>query len=117
MLIIVFLMGILCHSQSYEFGIQHNGGYNFSIVATPNFDATNTDISDIGFALMLPAGDANITNVSDFNGRPWGTTEITATQLTGAGLGDGTRDSFAMNLPPGQTLLSHTSGTPFTLLS
>ena len=56
-------------SQGYQFGIVHNSDYNFSIVAVPDFDATNTDVSDIGFALMLPAGDADIINTVDFNGR------------------------------------------------
>jgi len=114
-LLITLLISALCYSQGYQFGIQHNGGYNFSIIATPDFDGTNTDISDIGFALMLPAGDADITNISDFNGRVWGVTEFTAMQLTGLGLGDGTRDGFAMNLPPGQTILSHNNGVPFVL--
>lgn len=104
-------------SQGYEFGIVHNSDYNFSIVAVPDFDATNTDISDIGFALMLPAGDTDIINESQFNGRNWSTNQVTASQLTGAGLGDGTRDAFVMNLPPGQTILSHTTNTPFILLT
>ncbi|MEO1033179.1 MAG: T9SS type A sorting domain-containing protein [Bacteroidota bacterium] len=116
-LMMALLIGVLGYAQGYEFGIQHNGGYNFSIVAIPDFDGTNTDISDIGFALMLPAGNADISNVSTFNGRLWGTTEFTAGQLTGLGLGDGTRDGFAMNLPPGQTILSHTNGVPFVIVT
>ncbi|WP_299335806.1 T9SS type A sorting domain-containing protein [uncultured Psychroserpens sp.] len=104
-------------SQDYQFGIVHNTDYNFSVVAVPSFDGTNTDISDIGFALMLPAGDADIINVSQFNGRDWTSNQVTAAQLTGAGLGDGTRDAFVLNLPPGQTLLSHTTDTPFVLVS
>ena len=115
--IITLFIGYLSYAQGYEFGIQHNGAYNFSIVAIPDFDGTDTDISDIGFALMLPAGDADITNVSTFNGRVWGTTEFTAAQLSGLSLGDGTRDGFAMNLPPGQTILSHSTGVPFVIVT
>ncbi|MEM5564282.1 T9SS type A sorting domain-containing protein [Psychroserpens sp. AS72] len=104
-------------SQGYQFGIVHNSDYNFSIVAIPDFDATNTDISDIGFALMLPAGDADILNITQFNGRLWTPNQVTAAQLSSFGLGDGTRDAFVMNLPPGQTILSHTTNVPFVLMS
>nr|WP_321237167.1 T9SS type A sorting domain-containing protein [uncultured Psychroserpens sp.] len=104
-------------SQSYQFGIQHNSSYNFSIVAIPDFDATDTDVSDIGFTLMLPAGDADIVNISQFNGRPWAANQFTAAQLSAAGFGDGTRDAFVMNLPPGQSLVSHTADTPFVIFT
>ena len=116
-LFFAFLFTISGFSQGYEFGIVHNSDYNFSIVAVPDFDGTNTDISDIGFALMLPTGDADIINISQFNSRNWSATQVTASQLTDFGLGDGTRDAFVMNLPPGQTILSHTTNTPFVLVT
>lgn len=116
-LLSLLLLSAFGFAQSYEFGIQHNGGYNFSIIATPDFDATDTDVSDIGFTLMLPAGSADVINESQFNGRPWGVTQATAAQLSGLGLGDGTRDAFVMNLPPGQTILSHSTGVSFTLVT
>lgn len=105
------------YAQQYDFGIVHNGGYNFSVVATPDFDATDTDVSDIGFTLMLPAGDADVTNLTQFNGRAWSTTQVTEAQFTTAGVDSDGRDGFLMNLPPGQTILSHTNGTPFILVS
>lgn len=116
-IILLFSCSTLLWSQNYDFGIVHNGGNNFSIVATSDFSATDTDVSDIGFALMLPTGDANITNMSTFNSRLWSATKVTATQLTTLNLGDGTRDAFAMNLPPGQTILSHSNGTSFVLVT
>ncbi|MEM5565196.1 T9SS type A sorting domain-containing protein [Psychroserpens sp. AS72] len=116
-LLFTILFTITGFSQGYQFGIVHNTDYNFSIVAIPDFDATNTDISDIGFAIMLPAGDADILNISQFNGRLWTPNQVTAAQLTSFGLGDGTRDAFVMNLPPGQTILSHTTNVPFVLMS
>jgi hypothetical protein len=116
-LIITITFAFTGFSQGYEFGIVHNSDFNFSIVAVPSFDATDTDISDIGFALMLPSGDADIINISQFNGRNWTANQVTATQLTGAGLGDGTRDAFIMNLPPGQTILSHVTDSPFVLVT
>lgn len=116
-LLLACTLTITGFSQSYEFGIVNNDGYNFSIVAVPSFDGTNTDISDIGFALMLPAGDADIINITQFNGRTWTANQVTAAQLTGAGLGDGTRDAYVMNLPPGQTMQSHSTDVPFVLIT
>lgn len=115
--IITLLISFTVSSQSYQFGIVSNNNYNFSIIAMPDFDATDTDISDIGFAIMLPAGNADLVNISQFNTRTWTANEVTAAQLNSLSLGDGTRDGFAMNLPPGQTMLSHTSGVPFILVS
>jgi hypothetical protein len=112
------LIALTIQAQNgYEFALVHDGGHAFSITATPNFDAANTDVSDVGFALMLPAGANDVVNLSQFNGRAWSATEVTAAQLAGLGLGDGTRDGFAMNLPPGQTILSHTNAIAFTLVS
>jgi hypothetical protein len=115
--IIALLITCTAFSQAYQFGIVHNGGYSFSVVANPDFDVTNSDVSDIGFALMLPAGNADIINISDFNGRAWSVTQVTEIQFTGAGINSNGRDGFAMNLPPGQTILSHTMNTPFVLVS
>jgi hypothetical protein len=112
------IMSCMTFAQNgYELALIHNGGYSFSVTATPNFDATDTDISDVGFALMLPTGDADVTSLSQFNGRAWSATQVTAAQLTGLGLGDGTRDAFAMNLPPGQTIQSHTAGEQIVLIT
>lgn len=116
-LLFTLICTITSFSQSYEFGIVRNSGYNFSIVAIPDFDATDTDVSDIGFTLMLPAGDADIINISQFNGRPWAANQFTAAQLSGAGFGDGTRDAFVMNLPPGQSIVSHIADTPFVIFT
>jgi hypothetical protein len=115
--IALFIISLTGFAQSYEFGIVHNSGYNFSVIAIPYFDATNTDVSDIGFTLMLPTGSVDVTNITQFNGRAWTATEVTATQLTNLGLGDGTRDGFLMNLPPGQTMLSHTNGQQIVLVT
>ncbi|WP_298904204.1 T9SS type A sorting domain-containing protein [uncultured Psychroserpens sp.] len=112
-----FVITISGTSQSYQFGIVNNDNYSFSIVAIPDFDGTDTDISDVGFAIMLPAGNADIINSSQFNGRNWTLNEVTATQLSGFGLGDGTRDAFVLNLPPGQSIVSHTTNNPIVLVS
>ncbi|MTE26326.1 T9SS type A sorting domain-containing protein [Winogradskyella ouciana] len=114
---LALLLTLCGYAQQYDFGIVHNGGYNFSVVATPDFDATDTDVSDIGFTLMLPAGDADVTNLTQFNGRAWSATQVTEAQFTGAGVSSDGRDGFLMNLPPGQTILSHTNGTPFVVVN
>ncbi|NNC44254.1 MAG: T9SS type A sorting domain-containing protein [Winogradskyella sp.] len=116
-LLLFFLTVNYTIAQGYTFGIVHNSDYNFSVVAIPDFDVTDSDLSDVGFTLMLPEGDANLENLTQFNARTWDLTEVTAIQLTGLGIGDGTRDAFVLVLPPGQTILSHTTGNPITLLT
>lgn len=119
-LIALLFISLSGFSQGYEFALVYNSGFSFSVIAVPDFSATNTDVSDIGFTLMLPAGSADVTNVSTFNGRVWIVTEVTAAQLSAfppSGLGDGTRDATLMVLPPGQTILSHTTGVAFTLVT
>ncbi len=117
--LILSLTVLFCTAQGYEFGIVHISNYDFKIVAIPDFDSSgNTDISDIGFALMLPAGSFDITNdIGLLSGTDWTVTEYDATFLTGQGLGDGTKDAFQFNLPPGQSILSHTSGQQIDLVS
>jgi len=51
----LILLSLTTFGQGYELGLINNGDYNFSVIAVPDFDGTDTDISDIGFALMLPA--------------------------------------------------------------
>ncbi|NNL80898.1 MAG: T9SS type A sorting domain-containing protein [Flavobacteriaceae bacterium] len=106
-------------SQNYDFGIIHLGSYDFKIVAIPDFDSSgNTDVSDVGFALMLPAGMSDVVSqVSLLAGRTWNVTEFDAAFLTGQGLGDGNLDSFQFNMPPGQSLVGHTSGQQIDLVS
>ncbi|MBT8257386.1 MAG: T9SS type A sorting domain-containing protein [Bacteroidia bacterium] len=113
------LTAVICFAQNYEFGIVHIVNYDFKVVAIPDFDSSgNTDISDIGFTLMLPAGTADITNVvGQLSGRAWSASEFDAAFLTGQGLGDGTRDAWAFNLPPGQTLLAHTNGQQIDMVT
>ncbi|MBO3115519.1 T9SS type A sorting domain-containing protein [Winogradskyella sp. DF17] len=116
--IITLIFTTVLSAQSYEFALVQNSDFNFSVVAIPDFDSVgNTDISDIGFALMLPTGNADVSNLTQFNGRNLSSTEVTAAVLTANGLGDGTRDGFLINLPPGQTLLSHTSGQQIIITS
>ncbi|NNK73687.1 MAG: T9SS type A sorting domain-containing protein [Flavobacteriaceae bacterium] len=117
--LILSLTLLLTYGQNYDLGIIHMTGYNFKVVAIPDFDSSgNTDISDVGFALMLPAGSFDITNVAGLlGGRTWSTTEYDAAFLSGLSLGDGTRDAWAFNLPPGQTLLAHTAAQQIDLVS
>jgi hypothetical protein len=115
--ILLILLFNSLNAQNYGFGIVPNGGNSALIQATTNFDVNDADISDIGFSLILPTGNTSISNLTDFNGRTWTVNKITAAQLNNLSLGDGTKDIFVFNLAPGQTILSHTSGTPFNLIS
>lgn len=120
-LLFLFILGILSNplfGQGYEFGIVNITNFDFKIVAIPNFGPADTDISDIGITIMLPAGSNDLINVNGLlGGRPWNITEYDAVFLSGAGLGDGTRDAWRLNLDPGQTLLTHTSGQQIDLVS
>ncbi len=108
-------------SQVYEFGIVHISNYDFKIVAIPDFDSVgNTDVSDVGFTLMLPAGNADVTSISSIlGGKPIVLNDVLdATALDALTLGDGTRDSFFLvlsNLP--SAIFSHTNGEQIDLLS
>ncbi|NNK88806.1 MAG: T9SS type A sorting domain-containing protein [Flavobacteriaceae bacterium] len=106
-------------AQNYDFGLIHLGGYDFKIVAIPDFDSSgNTDLSDAGFTLMLPAGASDVVNANSLlAGRTWSSTEFDAAFLSGLSLGDGTRDAFQLNMPPGQSLFSHTSGQQIDLVA
>jgi len=114
-----FLFSILTFSQqNYEFGLIHISNNNFKVVAIPNFDSSgNTDVSDVGFTLMLPAGASDITDITGLlSGRTWSINRLTAETLTTLG-GDGTEDGNLLNCPPGQTILAHTSGEQIDLVS
>ncbi|MFD2822862.1 T9SS type A sorting domain-containing protein [Lacinutrix iliipiscaria] len=119
LIIILTLTTIFSYAQSYEFGIIHVSNYDFKIVAIPDFDSSgNTDASDVGFTLVLPAGADDVANqVGLLTGRPWDVQQYDAAFLTGLGLGDGSKDVFQFNLPPGQSILAHTSGQQIDLVS
>lgn len=120
------LISIIGFAQNYEFGLVHISGYDFKVIATPDFDSStfapgpnfDTDVSDVGFTLVLPAGTSNIINeVSLLSGRTWTVDEFDAAFLTGEGLGDGTKDTFQFNMPPGQSEFPHTAGQNIDLVS
>ena len=118
---IISLMALLCTAQGYEFGIVHISNYDFKIVAIPNFDsAGDTDVADVGFTLMLPAGNADVTNITSvLGGKPTVLNDVLdATGLNALSLGDGTRDLFFLvlsNVP--SAIFSHTNGQQIDLLS
>ncbi|WP_370390040.1 T9SS type A sorting domain-containing protein [uncultured Winogradskyella sp.] len=115
-ILIVILFNSL-NAQNYGFGIIPNGGNSALVQATTNFNGNNVDVSDVGFALLIPTGNTTLTNLSTFNGRVWTVTKITASQLTSLSLGDGSKDLFVLNLAPGQSIISHGIGTSFDLVS
>jgi len=115
-LLLVFIT-INSYAQSYTYGIINIDNFNFKIVAIPDFDAS-TDASDMGFTLTLPAGVAQINNESSLlSGRTWSVLTFDAAFLTSQGLGDGSRDVFQFNNPPGQSLITHTAGEQIDLVS
>jgi len=121
-----YLFTLLCifslssfSQQGYHLGLQHNSGSNFTVVARPNFNSSgNTDVSNIGFTLMLPTGNYDIINESsELPGRIWSVQQYDGTTLSNAGVGDGTRDAFLITIPPGQSLLAHSTNDIIPLIS
>ncbi|OIQ24048.1 T9SS type A sorting domain-containing protein [Lacinutrix sp. MedPE-SW] len=113
----LLFFSININAQSYTYGIVHTDNYNFKIVAIPDFDA-GTDASDMGFTLTMPAGSADLINANSLlPGRVWSLQEYDAAFLTSQGLGDGSRDVFQFNNPPGQSLISHVNGEHIDLVS
>lgn len=117
--LVLLITTLLCTAQGYEFGIVNVSNYDFKIIAIPNFDSSgNTDVSDVGFTIILPAGMADAVNPTGLlTARLWTIQEFDAAFLTGIGLGDGTKDVFQFNLPPGQSILAHNSGDIIDLVS
>ncbi|WP_298755654.1 T9SS type A sorting domain-containing protein [uncultured Psychroserpens sp.] len=117
-LITLLLTGFI-FSQSYNLGIVHVSNYDFKVVAIPDFTSSgNTDISDVGFTLVLPSGSVDVANATvALAGRTVNVQEFDAAFLTGLNLGNGTKDVFQFNMPPGQTLLAHSSGDQIDLFN
>ncbi|MBT8266370.1 MAG: T9SS type A sorting domain-containing protein [Flavobacteriaceae bacterium] len=117
--ILAFIVSSMAFGQTYDLGVVHVAGYDFKVVAVPDFDsAGDTDLSDVGFTLMLPAGASDVVNeASALTPRTWTVTEFDAAFLTGLGLGDGTRDAFQFNMPAGQSLFAHTMGQMIDLVT
>jgi len=118
-LLIILFTTIMCFSQGYEFGIVHNTANNFKVVAIPDFNSSgNTDISSVGFTLMLPAGNSDVINATGLlGGRPWTVnSNADASVLTNYG-GNGTQDAFLITLDPGQTIVAHSIGDQIDLVS
>lgn len=92
--------------------------YDFKVVAIPNFDSSgNTNISDVGFTIMLPAGNVDVSGeIGLLESRTWTVNQFNATALMSLG-GDGTEDGFLFNLSPGQVLLAHANEEQIDLVS
>jgi len=119
LIISIALINFNMYSQNYEFGLIHVSNYDFKVVAIPDFaSGGNTDVSDVGFTLVLPAGVSDLINeTSLLSGRTWNVSQFDAAFLTNQGLGDGSKDVFQFNMPPGQSILSHTNGQQIDLVS
>lgn len=107
------------NAQGYQLGVVHTNDTNFKVVAISDFASSgNTDISDVGFTLVLPAGIHDVASVNSMlAGRTWTAQQFDAAFLSGLGLGDGSVDVFQFNMPPGQTLLSHGANEQIDLVS
>ena len=120
----LFFLSASTFAQGYEFGLVQNSTYNYSLVATPDFASSgNTAISDIGFGILLPAGDfeVDMATITPFFGRSW-TTNANATGPALMGppfnVGDGTKDLVIFNLNNSSTtMLAHSANQVITLVT
>jgi len=68
-LLTLLMLSTSINAQTYEFGIVNVSGNNFKIVAVPDFNsAGNTNVSDAGFSLTIPAGSSDIVNLVNLLG-------------------------------------------------
>ena len=114
-------------AQSYDFGIvsDYNGNgdpYEFTFVATPDFDNANPNMADIQITLAITAGNSIQTNsFTELFGTDWQVN----TALTGSilqnnfGIGDGSMDIWVFSLPVPTSALTtaHNTGVGIPMLS
>ena len=113
LLLLALTFGLTIQAQTYQFSIQQNTGYNFSIVATPDFSKTTPfpTISQLGFTVMVPDG----VTVSDATA-PGGLTMTPAVFPTlGPTLVGVDAIIFSGNFDPRESLGEHVAGTPIVI--
>lgn len=59
--LLITLFSLAAFSQAYEFSLQFNGtagngNFQFKLIATPDFDTTNSSTSDMGATIYIPTG-------------------------------------------------------------
>jgi len=106
------------HSQEYKFELIEGEKHDYSVIAIPDFSSNSqTNVSDIGFTIMITAGLAEIENKTTFYGKPWQVSKTSGLTQLQMGLSNGQNDAFLFWLPPGQTLVSHQANEPIVLVS
>ncbi len=113
-------------AQSYDFGIvsDYSGtgdSYDFTFVATPDFDNANPNMADIQLTVAISTGNTIQTNsFTELFGTDWQVnTALTGTTLQGFGIGDGSRDIWVFSLPVPTSALTtpHSTGVGIPMLS
>ncbi|MEO1030188.1 MAG: T9SS type A sorting domain-containing protein [Bacteroidota bacterium] len=104
--IMLMMVTISLTSQSYQFGIVSDyyatgNPFEFTFVATPDFDNANPNMADIQLSLAITTGNSIQANsFTALLGSGWQiNTALTGTTLQGFGIGDGSKDIWVFTLP------------------
>lgn len=123
---LLILMTVSLSAQSYDFAIvsDYNGTgdpYEFTFVATPDFDNANPNMADIQLAVAITAGNSiEVGSFTEVFGSDWQlNTALTGSTLQGFGIGDGSRDLWVFSLPVPTSALTttHTTGVGIPMFS
>ena len=101
------VMTLSLSAQNYQFGIvsDYNNTanlYEFTFVATPDFDNADPNMADIQLALTITAGNSIAPgSFTELLGTGWQVnTALSGSVLQGSfGIGDGTKDLWIFSLP------------------
>ncbi|WP_353780246.1 T9SS type A sorting domain-containing protein [Winogradskyella sp. 3972H.M.0a.05] len=124
--IILMTLSFSLMSQNYQFGIvsdYNNTGnpYEFTFVATPDFDNAAPNFADIQLTVSISTGNTmQVNSFTEIIGTNWQVnTGLTGSTLQGFGAGDGSRDLWIFSLPVPTSALTtpHSTGQEIPLLS
>ncbi len=115
LLLLALTLGLTIQAQTYQFSLQQNTGYNFSIIATPDYSKTAPfpTISQIAFTIMVPDG-VTASDATFVGGNVGSAAVFTALDAADSEPG---RDAlnFSNNYDPRIALSEHVAGTPFVV--
>ncbi|WP_422105671.1 T9SS type A sorting domain-containing protein [Winogradskyella sp.] len=123
---LLIVMTVSLTAQSYDFGIvsDYNGTgnpYEFTFVATPDFDNTDPNMADIQLTVAISAGNSIQANsFTELFGTNWQVnTALTGSTIQGFGIGDGSKDIwvFSLPVPTSELTTPHATGVGIPVLS
>ncbi|WP_353780238.1 T9SS type A sorting domain-containing protein [Winogradskyella sp. 3972H.M.0a.05] len=123
---VLILMTLSLTAQQYQFGIVSDynntaNPYEFTFVATPNFDNANPNMADMQLTVAITAGNSiQPSSFTELFGTGWQVnTALTGATLQGFGVGDGSKDLwiFSLPVPTSELTTPHTTNAGIPILS